>query len=92
MTQASPSFDQRESDLACCRGVAHAEIQSRPRPRDRILAPAPNRTPALVCHSCGDTMNVDRKIPKLGVRPELLVFVCPSCKEILALKFKARSR
>jgi hypothetical protein len=37
-------------------------------------------------------MNVDRKIPKRGVRPELLVFVCPSCKEILALKFMARSR
>jgi len=63
-----------------------------PDPAIEFSPPAPNRTPALVCHSCGDTMNVDRKIPKRGVRPELLVFVCPSCKEILALKFMARSR
>lgn len=53
-----------------------------PDPAIEFSPPAPNRTPALVCHSCGDTMNVDR----------MLVFVCPSCKEILALKFKARSR
>jgi hypothetical protein len=37
-------------------------------------------TPTLVCLSCGDTMKPVRTIPKLGVHPEWLVFVCPSCK------------
>ncbi len=38
--------------------------------------------PVLVCPSCGDTMEHLRTIPELGVRPENLVFVCPSCKEV----------
>jgi len=39
-------------------------------------------TPTIVCFSCGDTMKHFRTIPKLGVRPEQLIFVCPSCKEV----------
>jgi predicted RNA-binding Zn-ribbon protein involved in translation (DUF1610 family) len=41
-----------------------------------------DNAPTLVCPYCGDTMKHVRTIPKLGVRPERLVFVCPSCKEI----------
>ena len=40
----------------------------------------PGNTPMLVCLSCGDTMQHLRTIPKLGVRLEKLIFVCPSCK------------
>ena len=41
-----------------------------------------DHTPTLVCLACGDTMRSVRTIPKCGVLPELLVFVCPSCKEV----------
>jgi hypothetical protein len=51
------------------------------------IASAPQGTPTLICPSCGDTMNHDRTIPQLGVLPELLVFICPSCKEVAAKKF-----
>ena len=36
----------------------------------------------LVGLSCGDTMKHLRTIPKLGVRPQKLTFVCPSCQEV----------
>ncbi len=39
------------------------------------------------CPSCGDTMKVSRTIPKLGVRPERLIFICPSCKEVAAKRY-----
>jgi len=42
--------------------------------------PVPDRTPTTVCLSCGDTMKHFRTISKLGVHPEQLIFVCPSCK------------
>jgi predicted RNA-binding Zn-ribbon protein involved in translation (DUF1610 family) len=42
----------------------------------------------LVCLSCGDTATHAQTIPKLGVRPELMVFVCPSCKGVEARAFK----
>jgi hypothetical protein len=42
----------------------------------------PGDAPALVCLSCGNTMKHVRTIPKLGVRPKRLVFVCPSCQGI----------
>ena len=42
----------------------------------------PGNTPTLVCLSCGDIMQHLRTIPKLGVRPEKLIFRCPSCKGI----------
>jgi len=42
----------------------------------------PNNPPTLACLSCGDAMELVRTIPKLGVLPELLVFHCPSCKEV----------
>jgi hypothetical protein len=45
-------------------------------------SPVPDNTPTLVCHSCGDTMKHFRTIPKLGVRREKLIFVCPSCKGV----------
>ena len=44
--------------------------------------PVPDSTRILVCPSCGDTMMHLRTIPKVGVRPEKLIFVCPSCKEV----------
>jgi hypothetical protein len=43
--------------------------------------PVLDSTRTLVCASCGDTMKHLRTLPKLGVRPEKLIFVCPSCKE-----------
>ncbi len=46
-----------------------------------------DHTPTPVCLSCGDTMK-SHTIPKLGRLPELLVFVCPSCKEIEVKKDK----
>jgi len=39
-------------------------------------------TRTLVCLSCGDTMKHLRTLPKLGVRPKKLIFVCPSCKGV----------
>jgi hypothetical protein len=44
--------------------------------------PVPDNAPTLVCLSCGDTMKHLRTFPKLGVRPERLIFVCPSCKAV----------
>ena len=44
--------------------------------------PAPNSMLTIVCLSCGDTMKHFRTISKLGVRPEQLIFVCPSCKGV----------
>jgi hypothetical protein len=44
--------------------------------------PLADTTPTLVCLSCGDTMKQLRTIPKLGVRPEQLIFVCPSCNGV----------
>ena len=44
-------------------------------------------SPSLVCPSCGDTMRFSRTIPKLGVRPEQLIFICPSCKEMAAKRY-----
>jgi hypothetical protein len=44
--------------------------------------PVPDNTPSLVCLSCGDTMKLFRAIPKLGARPEQLIFVCPSCNGV----------
>ena len=49
-----------------------------------IERPPPTRgsTRTLVCRSCGDTMQNLPSIPKLGVRCEQLVFVCPYCKAV----------
>ena len=47
----------------------------------------PDSTHILVCPSCGDTMKHLRTILKLGVRPEKLIFVCPTCKEVETKKF-----
>jgi hypothetical protein len=38
--------------------------------------------PTLVCLSCGDNMKYFRTIPRIGVNPERLLFLCPSCKEV----------
>jgi hypothetical protein len=62
-----------------------------PAPATEYSAPALDSTPALVCQSCGDAMTHDRTIPKLGVLPELLVCVCPSCKEAVVKQFKAHN-
>jgi hypothetical protein len=45
-------------------------------------------TSTLVCLSCGDTAMHAQTIPKLGVRPALMVFVCPSCRGVEARAFK----
>ena len=42
----------------------------------------PENATILVCPSCGDTMKHLRTIPKLGVRLEQFIFVCPSCEEV----------
>ena len=44
--------------------------------------PVPGNTPTIVCLSCGDTMQHFCTIPRLGVRREKLIFVCPSCKVV----------
>ncbi len=46
------------------------------------LPRVPDRTPTMLCVSCGDTMKHVRTIEKLGVRRQQFVFVCPSCKGI----------
>lgn len=38
------------------------------------------------CPSCGDIMRHERTILRFGVVPETLVFVCPSCKSIVAAR------
>jgi hypothetical protein len=48
----------------------------------------PTGAPTLICPSCGDTMKHLHTIAKLGVRPEHIVFVCPSCKGIEAKEVK----
>jgi hypothetical protein len=52
--------------------------------------PVANSTPTIVCLSCGDTMKHFRTISKLGVRPEQLIFVCPSCKGVDTREVKRR--
>jgi protein-arginine kinase activator protein McsA len=44
--------------------------------------PLPDSNRTLVCPSCGDTMRHLRTVPKIGVRQEKLIFVCPSCKKV----------
>ena len=39
-------------------------------------------SPTLICLSCGDTMTLTKTIPQLGVRPQQLLFVCPSCNGV----------
>jgi hypothetical protein len=42
----------------------------------------PTGAPTIICLSCGDTMKHFRTVSKFGVRPEQLIFACPSCKGI----------
>jgi hypothetical protein len=42
----------------------------------------PDRGLTIVCRTCGDTMKHFRTITRLGVRPEKLMFRCPSCKGV----------
>ena len=44
-------------------------------------------SPTLVCPSCGDNMEHFRTIKELGMRPEQLIFVCPSCKEVAVKRY-----
>jgi hypothetical protein len=48
-------------------------------------------TPTLVCLSCGDTKKPIRTILKLGVYPDMLVFVCPSCNDVETREDKGRA-
>ncbi len=54
--------------------------------------PVTRQDAALVCLSCGNTMKHVRTIPRLGVRPKLLVFVCPSCREVDVREHKTLAR
>jgi hypothetical protein len=40
--------------------------------------------PAVICIRCGQVMRPTRTIPRLGIIPELAVFVCPDCGEVRA--------
>jgi hypothetical protein len=42
----------------------------------------PDSTRTILCLSCGDTMKHFRTLPRRGVSPEKLIFVCPSCKGV----------
>ena len=46
------------------------------------LPRVPDRTPTMLCVSCGDTMKHVRTIEKLGVCRQRFIFVCPSCKGV----------
>ena len=52
----------------------------------------PDSKRTIVCLSCGDTMMHLRTLPKLGVRPEKLIFVCPSCKGVDTKQLTPRRR
>jgi len=39
-------------------------------------------TATALCPCCREPMRLMRTIPKLGGLPELLVFVCESCREV----------
>jgi hypothetical protein len=79
-----PGFDRRTFECSKCghteTTVARCNIAGMAAYR-HDMNPVPVNTPTLVCLSCGDTMKC-HTIPKLGKLPELLVFVCPSCKEV----------
>ena len=78
---ALASRNTRQSHMPRYNGAALAHtIDYSPQETDTTFA--------VICQCCGDTMEHTRKIPRLGVRPPLLVFVCPSCKEIVARQFK----
>jgi hypothetical protein len=49
-------------------------------------APDTTNTDGLGCPSCGDIMRHERTISRFGMLPETLVFVCPSCKSIVAAR------
>jgi predicted RNA-binding Zn-ribbon protein involved in translation (DUF1610 family) len=40
--------------------------------------------PAVICIRCGQVMRLTRTIPRLGIIPQLDVFVCPDCGEVRA--------
>jgi hypothetical protein len=40
--------------------------------------------PAVICIRCGQVMRPTRTIPRLGIIPQLDVFVCPDCAEVRA--------
>jgi len=63
-------------------GESHVAYYTPSIPTIERSPPIPDYTPTIVCLSCGDTMKHLRTIPKLGVRLEKLIFVCPSCKEV----------
>jgi len=53
-------------------------------------SPEADSTPGLEYQSGGDTMRYCRTVPKLGVRAQLLILVCPSCKAVAAMQFRER--
>jgi hypothetical protein len=51
-------------------------------PAIELLPRIRDRTPTMLCLSCGDTMKHVRTIAELGLRPRQFIFACPSCKGI----------
>lgn len=48
------------------------------------LCASADALPAVICIRCGQVMRLKRVIPRLGIIPELNVFVCPDCGEVRA--------
>ncbi len=46
------------------------------------LPRVPDRTPTMLCVSCGDTMKHVRTIERLGMGSQQFIFVCPSCEGV----------
>jgi len=38
------------------------------------------------CHRCRHAMKLVRVIPKIGIHPALLIFLCPNCNEVETLE------
>jgi hypothetical protein len=47
-----------------------------------VMAALPNNLRLAVCGRCGQVMPLIRTVPRIGVLPEMHVFVCSSCGEV----------
>jgi hypothetical protein len=56
--------------------------QNTPKLFDRGVAALPDNRPLYACARCGQVMQLIRTFPRLGMVPEMHVFVCNSCGEV----------
>ena len=78
-----PSVDGREFGSApTCIAESHMTYYTPSISTVENSSRHPSRTLTMVCLCCGDTMSHFSTILKIGVRPERLIFVCPSCKGV----------